>query len=135
MSIGTTSFGKGSVQTVIALPNEGELVLTWARFHAPSGYPLQDLGISPTICTSGSTQTAAQIVEAARTGRMTSPAAMAAWRAADHSNPERMKELRQICPPDSRESDLDLQVAREILADRVLFARALSVSSQAAQAR
>jgi carboxyl-terminal processing protease len=34
--VGTTSFGKGSVQTVVPLPNDGELFLTWARFHAPS---------------------------------------------------------------------------------------------------
>ena len=51
--VGTATFGKGSVQTVIPMPNEGELILTWARFHAPSGYPIADLGVMPTVCTSG----------------------------------------------------------------------------------
>jgi len=35
--VGTTSFGKGSVQTVIPLANDAELALTSARFHGPSG--------------------------------------------------------------------------------------------------
>lgn len=48
--VGGSSFGKGTVQTVLPLPNEGELVLTWARLLAPSGYALHDLGIMPTIC-------------------------------------------------------------------------------------
>ena len=52
--VGATSFGKGSVQTVRKLPNGGELILTWARLQAPSGYILQDGGVMPTICTQGS---------------------------------------------------------------------------------
>ena len=51
--IGTTSFGKGTVQTVIRLPNEGEITLTWSNLIAPSGYKLHGLGIFPMICTSG----------------------------------------------------------------------------------
>ena len=39
--VGSSSYGKGTVQTVLRLPNDGELTLTWARFHAPSGYPLE----------------------------------------------------------------------------------------------
>ena len=43
----------GSVQTVIRLPNEGEITLTWSRLVAPSGYLLHGLGVLPAICTSG----------------------------------------------------------------------------------
>ncbi len=35
--IGASSYGKGTVQTVIRMPNGGEITLTWARFHSPSG--------------------------------------------------------------------------------------------------
>ena len=49
--IGSSSYGKGSVQTVLRLPNNGELILTWARLMAPSGYPLHRHGVVPTICT------------------------------------------------------------------------------------
>ena len=49
--IGSSSYGKGTVQTVLRLPNNGELILTWARLVAPSGYPLQPHGVVPTVCT------------------------------------------------------------------------------------
>ena len=52
--IGTSSFGKGSVQTVLDLPNGGELILTWARLIAPSGYTIHEAGVIPTVCTQGS---------------------------------------------------------------------------------
>lgn len=51
--VGSRSYGKGSVQTVLRMPNNGELILTWARLHAPSGYKLSGVGIIPTICTVG----------------------------------------------------------------------------------
>ena len=54
--IGTSSFGKGSVQTVIRLPNDGEITLTWSKLVAPSGYLLHGLGVRPAICTSGGVQ-------------------------------------------------------------------------------
>ena len=49
--VGTTSYGKGTVQTVVRLPNEGELILTWSRLQAPSGYTWNELGVMPNICT------------------------------------------------------------------------------------
>lgn len=48
--VGASTFGKGTVQTVLPLPNQGEFILTWARLLAPSGYALHDLGVMPTIC-------------------------------------------------------------------------------------
>lgn len=131
--VGTVSFGKGSVQTVIPLPNEGELFLTWARFHAPSGYPLEDLGVLPLVCTSGARANVNQIVNDIRSGRMTSAAAMASWRAADHSNMARLNQLRQTCPPETNERDVDLEVARRLLADRALYQRALGSARATAQ--
>jgi carboxyl-terminal processing protease len=50
--VGSSSFGKGTVQTVAPLPNGGELTLTWAVLLAPSGYPLNRHGVVPTLCTS-----------------------------------------------------------------------------------
>ncbi|MDH5773075.1 MAG: S41 family peptidase, partial [Rhodospirillaceae bacterium] len=53
--IGTTTFGKGSVQTVLRLPNAGEITLTWSRLITPSGYAIHQLGILPNICTNNDT--------------------------------------------------------------------------------
>jgi carboxyl-terminal processing protease len=48
--IGTRSFGKGSVQTIIPLgPTDGALRLTTARYYTPSGRSIQALGITPEI--------------------------------------------------------------------------------------
>ena len=47
--VGTKSFGKGSVQTVMRLRQEGAMRLTTARYYTPSGRSIQALGISPDI--------------------------------------------------------------------------------------
>ncbi len=47
--LGTKSFGKGSVQTIIPIPNHGAMRLTTARYYTPSGRSIQAKGIEPDI--------------------------------------------------------------------------------------
>jgi carboxyl-terminal processing protease len=47
--VGTKSFGKGSVQTVVPLRSDGAMRITTARYYTPSGRSIQALGISPDI--------------------------------------------------------------------------------------
>lgn len=47
--IGTKSFGKGSVQTIISLPGGTAIRLTTARYYTPSGRSIQAKGIEPDI--------------------------------------------------------------------------------------
>ncbi|RBI85831.1 peptidase S41 [Rhodosalinus halophilus] len=47
--VGTKSFGKGSVQTVMPLRGDAAMRLTTARYYTPSGRSIQALGISPDI--------------------------------------------------------------------------------------
>ena len=47
--MGTRSFGKGSVQSVIAMPGHGAIRLTTARYYTPSGVSIQSKGITPDI--------------------------------------------------------------------------------------
>ena len=47
--MGTRSFGKGSVQTIIQLPGHGAMRLTTARYYTPSGRSIQLTGIEPDI--------------------------------------------------------------------------------------
>ena len=47
--VGSKSFGKGSVQTIIPLSNNGAIRLTTARYYTPSGTSIQAKGIVPDI--------------------------------------------------------------------------------------
>ncbi|KHQ53552.1 Carboxyl-terminal protease family protein [Mameliella alba] len=47
--VGTKSFGKGSVQTVMPLRGNGAMRLTTSRYYTPSGRSIQALGVSPDI--------------------------------------------------------------------------------------
>ena len=47
--MGTRSFGKGSVQSIIPMPGHGAIRLTTARYYTPSGVSIQAKGISPDI--------------------------------------------------------------------------------------
>jgi carboxyl-terminal processing protease len=47
--MGTRSFGKGSVQTIMPLPGHGAIRLTTARYYTPAGTSIQAKGIGPDI--------------------------------------------------------------------------------------
>jgi carboxyl-terminal processing protease len=47
--VGTKSFGKGSVQTLIPIRGQGAIRLTTARYYTPSGRSIQSLGVMPDI--------------------------------------------------------------------------------------
>jgi carboxyl-terminal processing protease len=52
--VGSSTFGKGLVQTLTTLPDGGELYVSWSRVLAPRMWPLQSLGVMPQVCTSRS---------------------------------------------------------------------------------
>ena len=47
--LGTSTFGKGSVQTIIPVSSKGAIRLTTARYYTPSGKSIQAKGIEPDI--------------------------------------------------------------------------------------
>lgn len=49
--LGTSTFGKGTVQGLITLENESQLALTNAYFFTPAGKKIDKVGITPDICT------------------------------------------------------------------------------------
>jgi carboxyl-terminal processing protease len=58
--MGTTTFGKGSVQTILPLTNEKAIKLTTARYYTPDGKSIQAEGIIPDIWVDRSTVTPAK---------------------------------------------------------------------------
>ncbi|MGB0672078.1 MAG: S41 family peptidase, partial [Rhodospirillales bacterium] len=120
--IGTTSFGKGTVQTVARLPNDGELTLTWSRLVAPSGYVIHGLGVIPKVCLSDSADMKAGLgsLTTARTEPPTSP-----WRTAAFEDKPSREAARSACPPEDREDPSDWQAAFKLIFNANLYRRAL----------
>jgi len=61
--VGTTSFGKGSVQTILPLGDGSGLRLTTAKYYTPKGRSIQSTGITPDIVVKLQTQTVAKAGE------------------------------------------------------------------------
>ena len=113
--VGSSTFGKGVVQTIDPLPDGGELFLTWSRILAPRGWPIQSLGVMPQICTSLGSDGIQRQLEALAEGRLEMDAAVKASRAARAPlTPDQIVAIREPCPAaDPRESDI--AVARSVL--------------------
>ena len=47
--MGENSYGKGSVQSIIPLKNDGAIRLTVAKYYLPSGKSISEVGVSPDI--------------------------------------------------------------------------------------
>ncbi len=131
--IGTTSFGKGTVQTVRRMPNEGELILTWARIYAPSGYALHRLGVLPTVCTSNVEDADSALEKSLNSGAHFTQRDHASRRAADITDENSVKIILSLCPWRPRKGkDVDLEVAERLLAQPALYRRALELARPAA---
>jgi carboxyl-terminal processing protease len=121
--VGTNSFGKGTVQRVLRLPNNGEMTLTWSRFLAPSGYRLHELGVLPSVCThgGGDTKSADTLVPAVQHGQDVLAGRLNTWRATGNNDGADREGLRELCPSDGGTPDVDLALAKAIIADAALY--------------
>lgn len=128
--VGSSSYGKGTVQTVIRLPNQGEMTLTWSRFHSPSGYALHGLGVMPTVCVATRDDAPDDAVIAALSTATEVSSHLAQWRSTPLADKAGRQGLRDLCPPQSH-SDWtnDLAAARDLLMDHAKYARALSLTA------
>jgi len=123
--VGSTSYGKGTVQTVLRLPNDGELTLTWAQLVAPSGYLLHEHGVVPTLCTSdlGDDDNSVQIaLQRAATFVAVSPLVVEQRASLDEGA---WLQLRRACPARQGEHEIDLRVAKRLLSDPTLYSEAV----------
>jgi carboxyl-terminal processing protease len=124
--VGSSSYGKGTVQTVIRLPNGGELTLTWALLVAPSGYFLDGHGVVPTLCTSDLKDDAQALrIALDRAGSVSLPPLMPRPRASLSETD--WAQLRRSCPERLGTHAIDMIVAERLLADPVLFGQAAHV--------
>ena len=102
--VGTRSFGKGSVQTVIPLRGDGAIRLTTSRYYTPSGRSIQALGVAPDI-----------IVEQPRRDPITADEPEAdAPRVRTEADLRGRLENRDINEDEQRLRDEELRIAEEV---------------------
>lgn len=126
--VGTTSYGKGTVQTVVRLANEGELILTWSRLQAPSGYTWNELGVLPNICTSK----VANVEQLGPNSVDSGQGTLIRWHALRNPTHQEVTDLRKICPPGDSSPERDVEVATRLLRDRGLYVHAVQAATQQA---
>ena len=117
--VGTNSFGKGSVQTVVPLSQDGAMRLTTARYYTPSGRSIQALGISPDIIVEQPRQRA-QDDEDADTGNQRTEAGLRGSLENDSLSEDEIRQIeedraRAEAAAALREDDYQLAYAIDIL--------------------
>ena len=123
--VGSTTLGKGLVQTIAQMPDGGELFVTWSRVIAPLGWPLQGLGVMPQVCTSmGHDALAQALADLAKNVQDNARAVRESRRARPPLPISRILEIRAACPA-AIGSDADLDGARALIDDPVRYRAAL----------
>jgi carboxyl-terminal processing protease len=121
--VGSASYGKGTVQNVQRMPNDGEITVTWSRLITPGGYILHEHGVVPTICTANVADGPGGVSSALSRNTGALPAELGQARAG--LDEAAWRRLRELCPGQREDHDIEVQAARRLLADPVLYARAL----------
>ena len=122
--VGSRTFGKGSVQTLLPLPNRGELRITSSHLFAPSGYTWNQQGIVPNICTSPAEGETA--VTPSEPIRLPAGASLAWLRENALTDAEAMAQIRTICTWRAHDPNIDLKIAREAILEHTLYNRAVT---------
>jgi len=117
--IGTSSYGKGTVQTVLRTSNDGELTVTWAQLVPPRGYFLNHHGVVPTVCTANLADNADA---AAVLQKSPAPELV---KARDDLDDGGWTSLRALCPAQRVDRAVDLTLARQTVENPVLYGRLL----------
>ena len=120
--IGSTSHGKGTIQTVIKLPNEGEIAITWSRFKTPSGYFPHELGIPPSICVTGLKQSlVSQHIQNTLKQKEQFLKMRLAWHGVTINQKRERKRLKAICPTNHKKGTIGIEIAEKLILNPTLY--------------
>ena len=123
--VGSSTLGKGVVQTVAPLADGGELYVTWSRVLAPLGWPIQGLGVLPQVCTSTGQAATARALADLQAGQQPMERALARERNARAPLPAaEILEIRNACPA-AEGRDGDMTTARFLIDHPPAYAAAL----------
>ncbi len=124
--VGSASMGKGLIQLVAPLPNDAEILVTWSQILAPSGWPIQSLGVLPALCTSLGPESLAAGLAALNAGEPPMARVLIRQRAA--RPPVLQSEvaaLRGACPP-AEGRPADITAALALIDNPAAYATALA---------
>ena len=125
VAVGSTTLGKGLVQTIDPLPDGGELFVTWSRVLAPRGWPLQGLGVMPQVCTSLGEAALQRELTALAEGVQPMQHEIEEERSARAPlTPAHILAIRNVCPA-AEGRDADLTTARALIDNPAAYAAAL----------
>ena len=124
---GTTSYGKGIVQTVIPMPNHGELTLSSAQVLAPSGYRINHLGVLPSLCTAVD-NAPERILDALENGEFSQLPITLRNSARPEDTPV-LDNQRSGCPPRKTDEPIDVDVAVKLVENGALYRTALDLAA------
>jgi carboxyl-terminal processing protease len=123
--VGSSTLGKGLVQTIAPMPDGGELFITWSRVLAPRGWPIQGLGVLPQVCSSlGQGSLNFQLATLGGGKDAMAPAVAAERAARAPLTPVAILAIRNACPA-AVGRDADFDVARVLIRDPASYAAAL----------
>ncbi len=123
--VGSSTTGKGLVQAFTALPDGGELYVTWSQILAPRGWPIQGLGVLPQVCTSlGDEELDRQLNDLSQGEQPMEPALIRARSARAPLSPLQIEDIRATCPA-AEGTSADLLAARYLIANPAAYAAAL----------
>jgi carboxyl-terminal processing protease len=131
--LGTQTFGKGSVQTIIPLSDGSGLRLTTARYYTPKGYLIQGKGIAPDIKVEDKPVEKAEATPPTRKMMREKDLPNALDNEKEKEDIEGKPEGESRTGVPSPEEDLQLQRAVELLKGWTIFKKTLP-GTQAAQA-
>jgi len=126
--IGTSSYGKGTIQSVLRLPNNGEITLTWSRFIAPSGYILHGLGVRPSLCIQSKPKTVKKLIDLTMNSVLKIKSTFQEWRSVILIGDLRRKSLRSTCRAGKKQTDIDLKIAKHIITNPASYSSIMELS-------
>ncbi|WP_340119565.1 S41 family peptidase [Pelagibius sp. 7325] len=131
--VGTATFGKGTIQTFLPMPNQGIFGITWTEIYTPANYRLEKRGVMPTVCTGGDVTAEAILADLRRGAGVIDQATRT--QDIDPDDDAAVAAFRSLCPPRSDGDDISLEVAEAILADPALYAGVLGRERQTLHTR
>ena len=121
--VGASTAGDGKLHSLVALPTGGYLVTPSGLGYSPAGYPIEDRGIMPHICTSIPGLTLDGLLATLRRGQGMIPEDQRTRATPPNDQMSLAAAQRTLCPPLPDSDDLAYALAIAILRDPSLYAR------------